>query len=83
MTLLKNDKYTLLIIQKFIYLLFTIFFVKNNFKNDFLYYSNVMNIKAQKETKQKNIQTAFIVNESAKRTNYSKQSIEKLLQEFY
>jgi hypothetical protein len=55
---------------------------KNNFKNDFLYYSNVMNIKAQKETKQKNIQTAFIVNESAKRTNYSKQSIEKLLQEF-
>lgn len=54
---------------------------KSDFKNDQLFYKKIMSIKVKKERKQQNVQSAFIVKESSKDVLYSKQAIDKLMQE--
>jgi hypothetical protein len=52
-----------------------------NFKNDQLFYAKIMTIKLKKEKKQQNVHSAFMVKESSKPGLYSKQAIDKLMQE--
>lgn len=54
---------------------------RGDFKNDQLFYTKIMNMKLKKERKQQSIQSAFIVKESSKDVLYSKQAIDKLMQE--
>jgi hypothetical protein len=55
---------------------------RSSFKNDTLFYTKLIEIKVKKETKQQNIQSAFMVKESSKAGLYSKQAIDKLMQDF-
>jgi hypothetical protein len=55
---------------------------RSHFKNDQLFYSKIMSVKLQKDTKQKTIQNAFIVKEPTKMGAYSKKAIDNLMHEF-
>jgi hypothetical protein len=54
---------------------------RSDFKNDRLFYTKIMSVKSKKDTKQQNVQSAFMVKESSKPVIYSKQAIDKLMQE--
>jgi hypothetical protein len=52
-----------------------------DFKDDQLFYAKIMTIKVKKERKQQNVHSAFMIKESSKPGLYSKQAIDKLMQE--
>jgi hypothetical protein len=55
---------------------------RNSFKNDKIFYTKLIEIKVKKEIKQQNVHSAFMVKESSKTRLYSKQAINKLMQDF-
>jgi hypothetical protein len=55
---------------------------RTSFKNDKIFYTKLFEIKVKKEKKLQNIQSAFMVKESSKAGLYSKQLIDKFMQEF-
>lgn len=55
---------------------------RDSFKNDKIFYTKLIEIKVKKEKKQQNVHSAFMVKESSKTGLYSKQAINKLMQDF-
>ena len=51
--------------------------MKNDYKNDYLFYKKIMLTKNQQ--KQETVQSHFVVKESNKNMHYSNQAIQKLL----